>query len=337
MNTYRGRPYRSIVLAALLVLLALGRSAAQAAGLGGDDIAVWRPSNGTWYVLNRATGVVLTRQLGVAGDIPVAADYDSDGTTDFAVWRPSTGMWFVANSSTGRTWRRQWGTPGDIPVPGNYEIASGNIFDFGASRTELAVFRPSNGTWYVLNRQTGATHTSQLGTAGDVPVPGFYDYYEPTGAPPPARPLPGFYVPTFAVWRPSSGVWFVKNVRSGETSSKQLGTWGDVPVLADYDNDGRTDFAVWRPYDAVTGVTGVWRILNSSTRRVRNRQWGVWGDIPMPRDYDGDGRVDIAIWRPSTGVWWIINSSNGSVATQQWGAYGDVPVHYHVLPPPRSK
>jgi hypothetical protein len=116
-----------------------------------------------------------------------------------------------------------------------------------------------------------------------------------------------------------------------------LGTWGDVPVLADYDNDGRTDFAVWRPYDAVTGVTGVWRILNSSTRRVRSRQWGVWGDIPMPRDYDGDGRVDIAIWRPSTGVWWIINSSNGSVATQQWGAYGDVPVHYHVLPPPRSK
>jgi hypothetical protein len=57
----------------------------------------------------------------------------------------------------------------------------------------------------------------------------------------------------------------------------------------------------------------------------------------MPRDYDGDGRVDIAIWRPSTGVWWIINSSNGSVATQQWGAYGGVPVHYHVLPPPRSK
>ena len=44
-------------------------------------------------------------------------------------------------------------------------------------------------------------------------------------------------------------------------------------------------------------------------------------------DFDGDGNVDIAVWRPSTGQWFIIPSTNpGSPITQSWGLNGDVPV-----------
>ena len=44
-------------------------------------------------------------------------------------------------------------------------------------------------------------------------------------------------------------------------------------------------------------------------------------------DYDGTGRTDYPIWRPSTGTWWILSSFNPALYFDQaWGIPGDVPV-----------
>lgn len=56
------------------------------------------------------------------------------------------------------------------------------------------------------------------------------------------------------------------------------------------------------------------------------QQWGTKGDVLVPADYDGDGKADFAIWRPSTSTWWVINSSNKAQWTKQWGTTGDIPV-----------
>ena len=101
-----------------------------------------------------------------------------------------------------------------------------------------------------------------------------------------------------AVFRPSSGDWFIRNSTSNFTTSvvRQWGLLGDVPVPGDYDGDGTADLAVWRP------SSGIWFILQSSTSFATSQaiQFGVSTDVPVPGDYDGDGKTDPAVYRPVT-------------------------------------
>ena len=102
-----------------------------------------------------------------------------------------------------------------------------------------------------------------------------------------------------------------------------MGVATDVPVPADYDGDGKTDIALFRP------TTGVWYVWASSTAATLSvsHVWGGVLDVPVPGDYDGDGRGDIAVYRPATGVWYVLPSAPNSAAVgYQWGVSTDIPV-----------
>ena len=64
------------------------------------DVAVFRPSNATWYIAGSdSLGSFTVIQFGADGNKPVRGDYDGDGKDDLAVWRPSNGFWYVLASS----------------------------------------------------------------------------------------------------------------------------------------------------------------------------------------------------------------------------------------------
>jgi sugar lactone lactonase YvrE len=273
---------------------------------GHRDYAIWRPDNGTWAInpsSNRFS--IITQQWGLLGDIPLPGDYDGDGITDYAVWRPSDGVWYVApGKDPSQFVTQQWGLAGDIPVKADFD---------GDGKLDYAVWRPSNGTWYVINSAHCEVVIQQWGLPGDVPVAGDFD---------------GDGRADFAVWRPSEGNWYV--IRSSFPSLpivQQWGLTGDVPVPGDYDGDGRTDFAVWRPSN------GIWYVITSGTGAIFGsnagaifRQWGLSGDVPVPEDYDGDGKTDFSVWRPTEGTWYTILSSQPLPAVRQWGLSTDVPL-----------
>src|SRR4029453_15575247 len=55
--------------------------------------------------------------------------------------------------------------------------------------------------------------------------------------------------------------------------------------------------------------------------------FGASGDIPVPADYDGDGRADAVIFRPSSGLWYGPRTGAATIVIQTiLGVNGDIPV-----------
>ena len=179
----------------------------------------------------------------------------------------------------------------------------------GDGASDLPIWRPSTGTWFVLGSDSGFTEMGvvQFGLPGDLPVAGDFD---------------GDGATDLAVYRPSNSTWYMFITSSEEVVTLSFGLTGDYPVPGDYDGDRRTDIAVYRP------ATGMWHILTSSSGYVSQTatEWGLSGDIPVPGDYDGDEITDMAVYRPSTSTWYFLRSTNGAGIEIPWGMSGDVPV-----------
>ena len=199
----------------------------------------------------------------------------------------------------------------------------------GDGRADVVVWDKQSGTWRWV---TSGGVTNSLGASGvqwgnkslgDISLSGDLD---------------GDGIGDLVIWRASDGTWYWLTSSTGYSYGaaglKQWGSQaqGDVPLLADFDGDGRDDLVIWR------ASTGNWHWLTSSSGYAYDaagvKQWGnaALGDVPFAEDLDGDGLADPTVWRASTGTWYWLKSSNGysyqASGSAQWGnqALVDVPL-----------
>lgn len=225
----------------------------------------------------------------------------------------------------------------------------------GDGKSDLSVFRPSEGNWYI-NRSNAGLLGVNFGLNGDVPMPGDYDgdgksdiavfRGDPTGQNPnhfilnssdntvsyhywglsTDTPLIGDYdgdgKTDISVYRASTGFWYIKQSSDSSFQSFAFGAAGDIPMFMDYNGDGKSNLTVFRPSN------GTWYIAKPTGVPAQNFdaiQFGTSGDMPVPSDFDGDNKDDVAVFRPSEGNWYGLLSTDGFSAVH-FGQNGDIPV-----------
>ncbi len=141
-------------------------------GDGKFDFAVQRPGANpqdaaVFYILKRSDNTFTSVYWGYSNDLVAPGDYDGDGKTDIAVVRegatPESSLtWYIRKSMDGGLQVESFGATGtDLLVQGDYD---------GDGKTDVAVWRDTNGIYYIKGSMTGNLIAYQFGTSNDFPI-----------------------------------------------------------------------------------------------------------------------------------------------------------------------
>lgn len=196
----------------------------------------------------------------------------------------------------------------------------------GDGRQDYSILRFPTGpprpiTYYNYNSTTGVQIANWGEASTDFPVPGDYD---------------GDAIGDLAVYRAGLTAtdfshFYVFRSADNTVQVTEFGVGGDQAVCRDYDGDGKTDVAIYRRGATPTSLAEWW-IRQSTDGQNHVITWGITGDsvagngdTPVPGDYDGDGKFDVAVYRfgglAPNNTFIVFRSSDSAVTFTPWGDF----------------
>lgn len=234
-------------------------------------------------------------------------DSDGDGRTDITVFRQSVNTFYTLRSLTNTLESNVFGS-------GAGDNWLNNTCDFdGDGRGDALLIEldaAGKAYWTIVQSGTNTIRNVQWGdfAAGVLDTLAIGDY-------------DGDGRQDIAVFRRSTGVWYIIDSSTGTSRAEVFGTVNDFPSVGDYDGDGKADLTAVR----IESGQRVWYIRNSSTGTVRREVFGTSATDGVfffaQVDVDGDGKQDVMVNRTVSGqrVFFILRSSDSAVQTVTWG------------------
>lgn len=300
--------------------------------------------NGNWTIRNGGLGSFAGWATS-SGVIPLVGDFNGDGRDDVALIRRHGGWatmpvaysnggggWIVRNDGTGSFagWATASGVRplvGDFNGDGRDDVAL--IRQNGGWNTMPIAFSRGSGGWLIRNRSTGS-FAGWATASGVRPLVGDFngDNRDDVAL---LRQNGGWGTIPIALSQ-GSGNWQIANRSVGNFAGWATAS-GVVPLVGDYDGNGRDDIALIRRVGgwstmpvALSAGGGNWTIRNGGTGSFAG--WATAsGVVPLVGDFNADGRDDISLlrrvggWRTmpvalasGNGSWSIANNTTGNYA-----------------------
>lgn len=288
-----------------------------------EDVVVYQPGSQSHFLLQQRGGP--GRKIadwGISSDTEMIGNFFPNRRSQLVIWR--AGAWWVMDPNfpnsncvsvlptiTCQTYLWNWGVAGDTPFVGNFT-------NDGDPMDDIAIYRPSTYTFWILNPRTGGGSirtTLNVDNDSEIQVGNFIGTTATAAYDQIAQVKAG----SWKILDPTTGLQYTANIPDIGSAAEDKLVAGRYLQTASGKNPC-TQLGIWRPSVQKFYIADVNAVGTNCGDRTANLEWGLKnGSGPQDDDTPLTIRADNGLRRPTVyrrskgsypqsladGQWWI--------------------------------